>query len=142
MPEPQLSTWEVDELADSVQVPGPSSGTSTDSKPGVSVPESSPLIAFAFEVGAIVGTVDVVSPEEVLATECVVLVVLDVTMIGVDGTVVTTVGIVVVAFGARVVTGDVEEGGGDEAPWSPGADADVKVKTRTNKRRGLDHISR
>ncbi len=43
---------------------------------------------------------------------------------------------------AVVVTGDLEEGGRDEAagPW--GVVAEVRVKTKTTRRIGLDHIKR
>jgi hypothetical protein len=41
-----------------------------------------------------------------------------------------------------VVTGDVEEGGCDEAAGTPGVAAEVSVKTRTTSRTGLDHIKR
>ncbi|HUZ39767.1 MAG TPA: hypothetical protein VMU68_00040 [Acidimicrobiales bacterium] len=50
--------------------------------------------------------------------------------------------VTVVELGATVVTGDVEEGGGDEATGALGADVEVKVKTSTSSRRGLDHINR
>jgi len=59
----QLRDCAVDALADKVQFPGPRSGTSTVSKPGASVPESSPLIALAFEFGAVDRTVVVVALE-------------------------------------------------------------------------------
>ena len=138
---PQLRDWSVDTLADSVQLPGPRSGTSTDSKPGASVPESSPLMAFAFEIGATGFTLEVVTLEELLATDDVVVagfVDFAVTMTRVDGVV---LGVVDVVVGAWVVTGDVEEGGGDEAAGPRGDDA-VRVKTRTSSRSGLDHIKR
>jgi hypothetical protein len=60
---PQLSDWLVAALADSVQLPGPWSGTSTDSRPGSSVPESAPLMAFAFDIGATGFTLEVVTLE-------------------------------------------------------------------------------
>jgi hypothetical protein len=130
----------VEALADSVQVPGPRSGTSTDSKPGPSVPESAPLSAFAFDIGVTRLTLVVVTLEKLLATDNVVTVVATVTTRGsVDGVVVGLVGCVV---GTRVVAGDVEEGGGDEASGARGADADVRVKTRMMSRSGLDHINR
>jgi hypothetical protein len=103
----------VDTLAVSVQFPGPRSGTSTDSKPGPSDPESSPLKAFAFDIGSTGFTFEVVTREEFVSTDDVVLVVVfvvfAVTITGVDGVVVGTV--VVDVAGASVVTGDVEEGG-------------------------------
>jgi hypothetical protein len=64
-----LRDWSVGPLADSVQSPGPRSGTSTDSKPGSRVPDSSPLIALAFEIGAAGLTVDVVTLEKLLSTD-------------------------------------------------------------------------
>jgi hypothetical protein len=48
----------------------------------------------------------------------------------------------VVEFGTWVVTGDVEEGGGDEATGARGVDVAVRVKTRMISRSGLDHIKR
>ena len=129
----------MDALADSVQVPGPRSGTSTDSKPGPSVPESAPLSAFAFDIGATRLTLVVVTLEELLATDNVVTVVATVTTRG-DGVVVA--GLVGRVVGMGVVTGDVEEGGGDEASGACGADADVRVKTRMMSSSGLDHINR
>jgi hypothetical protein len=41
-----------------------------------------------------------------------------------------------------VVTGDVEEGGCDEAAGTRGAEAEVRVNTRIINRSGLDHIKR
>jgi hypothetical protein len=41
-----------------------------------------------------------------------------------------------------VVAGDVEEGGGDEAPGPLGVVAEVSVKTSTTRSIGLDHINR
>jgi hypothetical protein len=41
-----------------------------------------------------------------------------------------------------VLTGDVEEGGGDETSGARGADEEVRVKTRIRSRSGLDHIKR
>jgi hypothetical protein len=51
---------------------------------------------------------------------------------------------VVVGVGVAevVVTGDVEEGGRDEAAGTSGVAAEVRVKTRTTRRIGLDHIKR
>jgi hypothetical protein len=138
-----LSDCVVGALADRVQLPGPRSGTSTDSKPGARVPESAPLSAFAFDIGTEGLAVVVVALEKLLATDdelCVVLVVLVTFAVTISGTVVR-VGIVV-ELGTRVVTGDVEEGGGDEAAGSRGADAEVRVKTSTSSNRGLDHIRR
>ncbi|HXC19676.1 MAG TPA: hypothetical protein VNT80_07185, partial [Acidimicrobiales bacterium] len=71
-------------------------------------------------------------------------VVFAVTMTGVEDFVVGIVDVVVFGtrVGARVVTGDVEEGGGDEAAGTRGGDDAVSVKTRTRSSRGLDHIKR
>jgi hypothetical protein len=41
-----------------------------------------------------------------------------------------------------VVTGDLEEGGRDEAAGTLGVAAEVRVNTRTTRRIGLDHIKR
>ncbi len=143
MSAPQLSDWFVDPLAENVQFPGPRSGTSTDSKPGLSVPDSSPLIAFAFEIGATGFAVDVVTLEKLLPTDDVLFVVFAVTITGVTGVDGVVVGLVdVVEFGTWVVTGDVEEGGGDEATGARGVDVAVRVKTRMISRSGLDHIKR
>jgi hypothetical protein len=142
---PQLSDCAVDALADKVQSPGPRSGTSTVSKPGPSVPESSPLIALAFELGATFRAVVVVTLEDRLTTENVVFVVWAVSITGVVGVrvVVAIVDVVVgVGAGASVVTGDVEEGGGDEAAGTWGGDDAVSVKTNTSSSNGLDHINR
>jgi len=145
---PQLSDWLVGAVADRVQFPGPRSGTSTDSKPGPSVPESSPLIALAFDIGATGFTLVVVTPEKFLATNDVVGVEFAVSNTGVErvvvGRVVVVGTVVVVVFvrGTKVVTGDVEEGGGDEAPGTRGEDVAVRVKTSTRSKRGLDHIKR
>jgi hypothetical protein len=142
-----LSDWTVDPVADRVQLPGPS-GTSTDSKPGSSVPESSPLIALTLDVDATGRSVEVVTLKEPLAGDDGVLVVFAVTITGV-GVVVGVVGpggLVgvddVVEFGCRVVTGDVEEGGRDEASGARGEDVALSVKTSTRSRSGLDHIKR
>ena len=126
-------------LADRVQVPGPRSGTSTDPKPGPSVPESAPLSALAFDIGATRLTLVVVTLEKLLATDNVVTVVATVTTFGGVRCVGVVVGLVV---GTRVVAGDVEEGGGDEASGARGADAEVRVKTRMRSKSGLDHINR
>ncbi|HEY5010905.1 MAG TPA: hypothetical protein VIH73_07070 [Acidimicrobiales bacterium] len=145
---PQLSDCEVDPLAENVQFPGPRSGTSTVSKPGSSVPESSPLIALAFKVDATGRAVVVVTLEDRRTADHVVLVVLSVTITGVDG-VVTFVGFVVgvvevvaTCVGTSVVAGDVEEGGGDEAAGTRGGDDAVSVNTSTRSSSGLDHINR
>lgn len=130
----------VEALADRVQLPGPRRGTSTDSKPGPSVPESSPLIALAFAIGATGFTVEVVTLEKLSATDHVVGVVFAITIAGVDVLVTVIVDVVVLVLG--VVTGDVEEGGGDEAAGARGVELAVKVKTRTINRSGLDHIKR
>jgi hypothetical protein len=144
---PQLSDWLVGPLAESVQFPGPRSGTSTDSKPGLSAPDSSPLIALAFEIGATGFAVDLVTLEKLLSSDdvlfqivVVVAAVFAATITGVDTDVVGTVD--VVEFGTCVVTGDVEEGGGDEAARTRGADVAVRVNTRMISRSGLDHIKR
>jgi hypothetical protein len=55
---------------------------------------------------------------------------------------VTVVVVVVVVVATNVVTGDVEEGGRDEAAGTCGVVAEVRVKTRTSRRIGLDHIKR
>jgi len=141
---PQFRDWSVAALALSVQFPGPSRGTSTDSNPGSSVPESAPLIAFTFAIGATGFAVEVVTLEELLATDSVVFVIFAVTITGVDVfvDVFVDVSVVVVAvFGTWVVTGDVEEGGRNETSGALGDEA-VNVKTRTSNRRGLDHIKR
>jgi hypothetical protein len=138
----------VDPLTDNVQFPGPFSGTSTVSNPGLSVPESSPLIAFTLEFGAVGRAVVVVTCEKLLSTDDVLFALFAVTMIGLDVVVtgrvdVVVVGLVVVVeFVTGVVTGDVEEGGGDEAAGARGVDVAVRVKTRTINRSGLDHIKR
>jgi len=139
---PQFRDWSVAALALSVQFPGPSRGTSTDSNPGSSVPESAPLIAFTFAIGATGFAVEVVTLEELLATDSVVFVIFAVTITGVDVLVDVFVDVsVVVVFGTWVVTGDVEEGGRNETSGALGDEA-VNVKTRTSNRRGLDHIKR
>jgi len=139
---PQFRDWSVAALALSVQFPGPSRGTSTDSNPGSSVPESAPLIAFTFAIGATGFAVEVVTLEELLATDNVVFVIFAVTITGVDVLVDVFVDVSVVAvFGTWVVTGDVEEGGRNETSGALGDEA-VNVKTRTSNRRGLDHIKR
>jgi len=140
---PQFRDWFVAALAESVQLPGPRSGTSTDSNPGPSVPESAPLIAFTFDIGATGFAVEVVTFEKLLTTDDVVFVTFAVTITGVDVLVaVLLVGCVdVVTVGAWVVTGDVEEGGRDETSGALGVEA-VRVKTRTSNRSGLDHISK
>ncbi|HEY5263000.1 MAG TPA: hypothetical protein VIJ08_01900 [Acidimicrobiales bacterium] len=142
-----MSDWFVAALAESVQLPGPRSGTSTDSNPGPSVPESAPLIAFAFDIGATGFAVEVVTFEELLTTDDVVFVTFAVTITGVDVVVGVLFGVLVVGWvdvvtvGACVVTGDVEEGGRDETSGPLGVEA-VRVKTRTSNRSGLDHISK
>ena len=144
MSAPQFRDWSVAALALSVQFPGPSRGTSTDSNPGSSVPESAPLIAFTFAIGATGFAVEVVTLEELLATDNVVFVIFAVTITGVDVLVdvFVDVSVVVVAvFGTWVVTGDVEEGGRNETSGALGDEA-VNVKTRTSNKRGLDHIKR
>ncbi|MGD0853219.1 MAG: hypothetical protein ABSA07_07675 [Acidimicrobiales bacterium] len=99
-------------------------------------------MAFAFDIGATDFTLEVVTLEKLLATDDVVFV-FAVTTTGVVGVVVgvvvDTVGVVVV--GTWVVTGDVEEGGGDETAGSRGDEA-LRVKTSTSNRSGLDHIKR
>ena len=140
---PQLRDCVVDALADKVQFPGPRNGTSTVSKPGLSVPESSPLIALALDDGAIGRAVVEVTLEDRLTTDGVVSVVLAVTITGDDGVVVAIVVVVVAGcVGTRVVPGDVEEGGCNEAAGTSGGDDAVNVKTSTSSRIGLDHISR
>ena len=141
---PQLSDWLVDPLVDRVQFPGPRRGTSTVSKPGPSVPDRSPLKALAFDIGATGLTLVVVTLEKLLATDDVVDGVLAVTMTGVGRVLGTTVDVVVVTtpVGTWVVTGDVEEGGGDEATGTLGVDVAVRVKTSTRSKSGLDHIKR
>ena len=142
MSAPQFRDWSVAALALSVQFPGPSRGTSTDSNPGSSVPESAPLIAFTFAIGATGFALEVVTLEELLATDDVVFVIFAVTITGVDVLVDVFVDVsVVVVFGTWVVTGDVEEGGRNETSGALGDEA-VNVKTRTSNRRGLDHIKR
>ena len=131
----------MDALAASVQLPGPRSGTSTDSNPGPSDPESAPLRAFAFDIGAARLTLFVVTLEKLLATDDVVTVVAIVTTFFV-GVVDGVDGLVEVVVGRRVVTGDVEEGGRDETSGARGAEFEVRVKTRIRSRSGLDHIKR
>jgi hypothetical protein len=58
------------------------------------------------------------------------------------GGVVVVVVVVGIAVVKVVVTGDVEEGGRDEAAGPSGVAAEVRVKTRTTRRIGLDHIKR
>jgi hypothetical protein len=137
----------VDTLAERVQLPDPR-GTSTVSKPGPSVPDSSPLIAFAFDDGATGRAVVVVTLEDPLTADHV-FVVLAVTIAGLVGAVtfvevVEVVEVVVVetCVGVRVVTGDVEEGGRDEAAGACGGDDALRVKTSTSRSSGLDHIRR
>jgi hypothetical protein len=130
-------------LADRLQFPGPRRGTSTVSKPGPSDPESSPLSALAFDIGATGLTLVVVTAEELLATNHVVGVEFAVTITGVVAVVAANVVVVTgTRLGTWVVTGDVEEGGGDEATGARGADVALNVKTRTKRSRGLDHIKR
>jgi hypothetical protein len=139
---PQLSDCVVEALWDRVQLPGPSNGTSTDSKPGPRVPESSPLIAFAFDIGTIGRTVVAVTLENPFAADHVVAVVFAVTITGVAVVERVVEIVVVVVLGTRVVTGDVEEGGGDETTGTCGGDDALRVKTRTSNKTGLDHIRR
>jgi hypothetical protein len=132
----------VDALAENVQLPGPWRGTSTEPMPGPRVPESSPLSAFAFNVGAAGLSLVVVTLEKFLSTHDVVDVVLAdfaVSITLVDGVV---VGELVVVFGTKVVAGDVEEGGGDETSGARGTEFEVRVKTRIRSKSGLDHIKR
>jgi hypothetical protein len=136
----QLRDWSVGALADSVHVPGPRSGRSTDSTPAPSAPESPPLNAFAFNIGARCLTLVVVTLEKLLTTDDEVTGVFAATITLVDGVVVAR--LVVVVFGTWVVTGDVEEGGGDETSGARGAAAEVRVKTSIKSRSGLDHIKR
>ena len=96
-------------------------------------------MAFAFPIGAIGLTLEVVTLEELFATDDVVLVVFAVTMTGLDDVVVS--GVVVVVADTGVVTGDVEEGGRDEAA-GPRGDEALRVNTSTSSRSGLDHINR
>jgi hypothetical protein len=79
------------------------------------------------------------------------LVVFAVTITGVDGVVapvdvvsvvVGIVEVVATCLGTSVVTGDVEEGGGDEAAGTRGGDDAVRVNTSTRSSSGLDHINR
>jgi hypothetical protein len=141
---PHWSDWLAGALVVTVQVPGPRSGTSTTSKPGLSVPEKSPFIALGLGAGLIRPTVVVVTSEELSATGGVVIGV----VVSVDRRCVTGRwrfgGVVVVEVGVAkvVVTGDVEEGGRDEAAGPLGVAADVRVNTSTTRRIGLDHIKR
>ena len=128
-------------VADRVQSPGPRSGTSTTSNPGARVPESAPFIALALGIDATGFTVVVVALEKLFSTDVVLNVVSVVFAITITGVVAFVVG-VVVELGTSVVIGDVEEGGGDEATGALGADVEVRVKTSTSSKRGLDHISR
>jgi hypothetical protein len=99
-------------------------------------------MALAFDIGATGFTLEVVTLEKLLATDDVVLVVLAVfaaTITAVEGDVDAIVEVVVT--GTWVVTGDVEEGGGDEAA-GPRGDVAVRVKTSTSSSSGLDHIKR
>ena len=138
------SDWLVGALVVTVQVPGPRRGTSTTSKPGPSVPENSPFIALGLGAALIRRTVVVVTTEELSATDGVVIGV----VVAVGRWCVTRwwcVGdVVVVEFGVAkvVVTGDVKEGGRDEAAGPLGVVPDVRVKTRTRSSTGLDHIRR
>jgi hypothetical protein len=133
----------VDPLVDRVQFPGPRRGTSTVSKPGPSVPDRSPLKALAFDIGATGFTLVVVTLEKLLATDDVVGGVFAVTMTGVERVLGATVVVVFTTLvGTWVVTGDVEEGGGDEATGTLGGDEAVRVKTSTRSKSGLDHIKR
>ena len=146
---PHSSSWFVAALALRVQFPDPR-GTSTDSNPGCSVPESSPLIAFAFDIGATGFTLEVVALEKLAPGDDGVFVIFAVTITGVDVLVVDVLVVDavdagrrdVVVFGTWVVAGDVEEGGSDEAPRTRGGDDAVKVKTSTSNKSGLDHIKR
>jgi hypothetical protein len=133
----------VEPVADKVQSPGPRNGTSTVSKLGASVPESSPLIALAFKFGTVGRAVVVVTLEDRRTADHVVIV-LAVTITGGVVEVLVAIVVVVVAtcVGARVVTGDVEEGRGDEAAGTRGGDDAVSVKTNTRRSSGLDHIKR
>jgi hypothetical protein len=140
---PHWSDWFAGALVVTVQSPGPRSGTSTTSKPGLSVPENSPFIALGLGAVLIRGMVVVVTTEELSATGGVVVgAVVDVTGRCADGRR-SVVVVVVVETGVAevVVTGDVEEGGRNEAS-GPGVAADVRVNTNTTRRIGLDHIKR
>ena len=104
-------------------------------------------MALAFDIGAVGRTVVVVAPEKLFTTDvefAVAIVVFVSFAVTITGTVVlvTVVTVVFVTLGTVVVTGDVEEGGGDEAAGSRGADVEVRVKTRTIRRSGLDHVRR
>jgi hypothetical protein len=100
-------------------------------------------MAFAFDIGATGFTLEVVTLEKLFATDDVVpvvfVVVFAVTITGVVVVVIGSVDVVVAETG--VVTGDVEEGGRDEAA-GPCGDEAVRVNTSTSSRSGLDHINR
>jgi hypothetical protein len=91
------------------------------------------------DIGATGLTLVVVALEKLLTRDVVVTGVFDVAFTVVDGLVVARLVVVVARFGT---TGDVEEGGSDEAAGARGADWVLRVKTRMRRSRGLDHIKR
>jgi hypothetical protein len=108
------------------------------------MPEDPPFIALAFGAALIRRTVVVVTTEELSATGGVVVVGVSTRLGRCVGTVVDGVTVVVgVDLDAIVVvTGDFEEGRRDEAPGPLAGAPDVRVKTRTTRSIGLDHIKR
>ena len=135
----------MDALVVNVQLPGPRRGTSTTSKPGPSAPADSPFIALALGAELIRRTVVVVATEKLATARGVVVV--GVTsglrcclVVVADACVVVVVADVCVA--EVVVTGDLEEGGRDEAAGTLVVAAEVMVNTSTIRRIGLDHIKR
>ncbi len=138
-------------------VPGPSSGSSATSKAGLSLPFSAPLEAFSAEALAMGPTLEAVLLEELLFRETLVDVDVDVgtgtviTLVRIlteearavvrvrGGTVVVVVGVVVVLVVVEFVLDDTR----GAAEWCSGVEPDdaVRVKTRTKRRIGLDHIT-
>jgi hypothetical protein len=137
------------------QVPGPASGSSATLNAGPSFPLSTPLEASSAGALATGPTLEAVELEELALRETLV--------IGGAGTVITLVTILMeeacavlrVFFGSVVVV-DVEvvvlvlvvvtrvrDDAGGGADWCSGVEPDdaVRVKTRTKRRMGLDHIT-
>lgn len=122
-------------------MPGPRRGTTTTTSVGPSVPVSSPFMAFAFGADATGFAVDLVTLEKLLSIGWVDSVVGTVVTTGAVTFVVTFVvvgterasDVVVVIGGCAVVAvvGEVLD-----------AVAEVRVKTSTSRRTGLDHINR
>lgn len=150
-----MSDWEVGALVCRLQIPGPRNGTSTTPRSDVSWPARTPLLTLTALAGPSGRTVETVELEDLGTTGSTKVAGGDpdaVVRVGVNGT--FAAGVVV---GVEVVVGDGVVVGGEvdgevtgvavvvvdargALSWDP--DVVVKVKTRTTRRIGLDHISR